>query len=195
VYSKTYRLLQSLDKCIVIDIEGVEATVPAAEVLDRVDERDQPIGTIGREDVFRLHANFRVAHVFIFNPANELLLQELAPTRARNPCRWGSSLAAYVEAGEDYAQAVRRRLRDELGIPDMKLSEIGKTRMLDEGCGKFIMLFEGRYAGPFVPDPSHIAKLEFLSLEQVILAATKDPERFTPTFLHLLDFYRRTRPL
>jgi isopentenyl-diphosphate delta-isomerase len=168
--------------------------MPAAEVLDRVNELDQPIGTIARADVFRSHANFRVAHVFIFNRQDELLLQELSPARARNPGRWGSSLAAYVAAGEDYIQAARRRLREELGISDMKLSEIGKTRMLDEGSNKFITLFEGRYDGPFVPDSSHIAKLEFVLLDQVIRTSQQDPSRFTPTFLHLLDFYRRTRP-
>jgi isopentenyldiphosphate isomerase len=166
----------------------------AAEVLDRVNEQDQAIGTIARQDVFKLHANFRVAHVFIFNPAGELLLQEIAPSRPRNPGRLGSSLAAYLAAGEEYRQAAKRRLWEELGIPELNLVEIGKTYMLDEGCRKFITLFEAHYAGPFVPDSSHIAKLEFVPLEQVFRMAAQDPSRFTPTFLHLLDFYRRTRP-
>jgi isopentenyldiphosphate isomerase len=168
--------------------------MPAAEVLDRVNEQDQAIGTIARSDVFKLHANFRVAHVFIFNPAGELLLQEIAGGRTRNPGRLGSSLAAYVAAGEDYGRAAKRRLWEELRIGEMNLKEIGKTSMLDEGCRKFITLFEGHHGGPFAPDSSHIAELEFAPLEQVFRIAAKYPSRFTPTFLHLLDFYRRTRP-
>jgi len=168
--------------------------MPAAEVLDRVNERDQPIGTVARADVFKLHANFRVAHVFIFNPAGELLLQELAPDRIRNPGSWGSSLAAYVAAGEDYSHAAMRRLREELGVSGVDLEEIGKTQMLDEGCRKFITLYAGRDAGPFTPDPSHIAEVAFVPLDQVRKIARQDPSRFTPTFLHLLDFYTRTRP-
>jgi isopentenyl-diphosphate delta-isomerase len=135
-----------------------------------------------------------VAHVFVFNRRGELLLQELAMNRPRHSGRWGSSLAAYVAAGEDYAHAARRRLREELGVRGANLQEIGKTQMLDEGCCKFITLFAARNAGPFTLDPSHIAEVHFVPLEQVRRDATQDPSRFTPTFLHLLDFYTRTRP-
>jgi isopentenyldiphosphate isomerase len=166
----------------------------AAEVLDRVNERDQPIGTIARVDVFRLHANFRVVHVFIFNHRRELLLQRIAPNRVRHSGRWGSSLAAYVAAGEDYLTAARRRLQEELGIYNLGLTEIGKTQMLDEGSGKFIALYRGRYGGPFEVDSSHIAGVEFVPMERVRAAAAQDPSRFTPTFLYLLDFYTRTQP-
>jgi isopentenyl-diphosphate Delta-isomerase len=166
----------------------------AAQVLDRVNERDQRIGTIARADVFKLHANFRVVHVFIFNSRGELLLQKIAPNRHRHPGRWGSSLAAYVAAGEDYAEAATRRLQDELGIPSLDLSEIGKTQMHDEGCLKFITLYVGNYAGPFAADPTQIADLEFLSMDEILRAAVHSPSHFTPTFLYLLDFYMRTRP-
>jgi isopentenyl-diphosphate Delta-isomerase len=168
--------------------------MPAADLLDRVNELDQPIGTVHRRDVFALHANFRVAHVFILNSAGELLLQELAPARRRHPGRWGASLAAYVAAGEGYAQAAIRRLGEELGIASVHLEEIGKTQMLDEGCRKFITLFTCQNNGPFEIDSSHIAKVEFHTLGAVRDAAAQDPSRFTPTFLHLLDFYSRTRP-
>jgi isopentenyldiphosphate isomerase len=166
----------------------------AAEILDRVNERDQSIGTIERADVFKDHANFRVVHVFIFNPAGELLLQKLAPDRTRHAGRWGSSVAAYVAAGESYAQAATRRLRDELNVTNLRLEEIGKTSMLDNGCRKFITLFVGQNAGPFSLDLSHVTEVEFVALGQVRRLAAQDPSRFTPTLLHLLDFYTRTQP-
>jgi isopentenyl-diphosphate Delta-isomerase len=168
--------------------------MPAAEVVDQVDERNQAIGTVARADVFKLHANFRVAHVFIFNSAGELLLQKLALNRIRHPGCWGSSLAAYVAAGESYSQAAIRRLREELGIYSISLQEIGRTQMFDEGCRKFITLYAGRCDGPFTPDPSHIAELEFVLLDRARKTARQDHLRFTPTFLHLLDFYTQTWP-
>jgi len=168
--------------------------MPAAELLDRVNERDQPVGTVARADIFRLHANFRVAHVFILNRRGDLLLQELSPSRSRHPGRWGSSVAAYVAAGEGYAQAAARRLQEELGLVAPKLEEIGKTQMLDEGCRKFITLYAIRDDGPFAPDPSHVAEVEFVPLQQIRRDMIQSPSRFTPTFLHLLDFYVRTRP-
>jgi len=48
--------------------------MPGADLLDSVNEQDQPIGTVSRANVFKVHANFRVAHVFIFNHTGELLL-------------------------------------------------------------------------------------------------------------------------
>jgi|SRR5579864_3149953 len=169
--------------------------MPAAEVLDRVNENDQPVGTIARGDVFRLHANFRVAHVFIFDGIGELLLQQLASSRSRHPGRWGSSLAAYVAAGETYAAAATRRLSEELGVSNVGLREIGKTSMFDEGSLKFITLYEAGLSGPFVIDPSHISEIAFFPLDQVRSWSVQDPAAFTPTFLHLLDFYVRTRRL
>jgi isopentenyl-diphosphate delta-isomerase len=166
----------------------------AAQVLDQVNEQDQPIGTIRRSDVFRLHANFRVAHVFIFNPQGQLLLQEIAPNQSRHPGRWGSSIAAYVASGEDYLQAATRRLGEELGIRGLSLAEIGKTEMIDDGCHKFMMLFTCHHPGPFTIDSSHISGVEFVALPQVRAAVKENSWRFTPTFIHLLDFYTRAQP-
>ena len=75
-----------------------------------------------------------------------------------------------------------------------ELEEIGKTQMLDEGCRKFITLYTIRDDGPFAPDPSHVAEVEFVPLQQIRRDMIQSPSRFTPTFLHLLDFYARTRP-
>ena len=167
----------------------------AAEVLDRVNEQDQPVGTIRRADVFRAHANFRVAHVFIFDGAGNLLLQRLAPGRSRHPGRWGSSLAAYVAAGESYTDAATRRLSEELGVANVGLQEIGKTSMTDEGSVKFITLYEAKSDGPFHLDPSHISEIAPFALDHVRSWSAQDSGAFTPTFLHLLDFYIRTRRL
>jgi isopentenyldiphosphate isomerase len=167
--------------------------MPAATMLDWVDEQDQWVGTIARADLFKGHANFRVAHVFIFNWKAELLLQRLAASRTRHPGRWGSSVAAYVAAGEDYAQAAARRLREELGLSSLSLEEVGKTEMSDDGCRKFITLFAIHSDGPFAIDRTHIAEVEFASIDRIQMMAAGDPATFTPTFLYLLDFYLKRR--
>ncbi len=167
--------------------------MPASTVVDKVNEQDQPIGTIDRAELFKRPANFRVTHVFIFNSRGELLLQRLSPTRLRHPGRWGSSVAAYVGAGEDYTQAATRRLREELGLTDLPLRKVGKTRMVDDACVKFITLFEARSDGPFALDPTHIAEVEFCPVDRVQSMVVQDPSRFTPTFRYLLDFYLQER--
>ena len=70
------------------------------------------------------------------------------------------------------------------------LHQYGKTAMNDSGCKKFITLFVATCEGPFQPDRSHIAAIEFLPLATIKCQLESGERAFTPTFLHLLDFYR-----
>lgn len=114
------------------------AAVTEEMVIDRVDAHDKPIGVIHREEVFSKRANFRVAHDLVFNSRGELLIQQLSNTRTRHPGDWGSSVAAYLFAGESYQAAAERRLAEELGVSGIRLNYIGKTSMVDQGVEKFI---------------------------------------------------------
>ena len=87
----------------------------ALQLIDSVDSRDRVIGSVTRRDVLRQGANFRVAHLFLFNDNSELLLQRLAASRPRHPGCWGSSVATYVNAAETYQEAIFRRTFEELG--------------------------------------------------------------------------------
>lgn len=156
-------------------------------LVDRVDENDNPIGTISRSQVFKVHANFRVAHLLIFDRVGRLLIQQLALSRKRHPGQWGSSVAAYVLAGETYEQAMKRRTLEELGLQDLELMHLGKTTMVDEGCLKFISVFSIQHEGLFNIDRSHIASVRFVSFREMIALPQKPGERFTATLAHVLS--------
>ena len=157
--------------------------------IDVVDGHDSPIGEVIRRDVFRLHVNFRVVHVLVFNRKGELLIQQLGSTRQRHPRYWGSSVAGYVFAGETYQAAARRRISQELGIRNAILVSLGKFSMNDEGCQKFVGVFSTIQDGPFRIDNNHIDAVEFVSLSGIHHARL----RFTETFLKVLDFYEHRR--
>lgn len=165
------------------------ATVSEEMVIDAVDQRDVPIGIIPRNQVFRQHTNFRVAHDLVLNSRGELLVQQLASTRTRHPGYWGSSVAAYLFAGESYRAAAERRLAEELGIPDGSLNYVGKTSMEDEGSHKFIAVFAATHDGPFSFDRNHIERLEFLPVHMIHELQAAGSRKFTPTFLRVLSFY------
>jgi isopentenyl-diphosphate delta-isomerase len=166
------------------------ASVGQAMIIDAVDQADIPIGTIRRAEVFQKHANFRVAHVFVFNSNGDLLLQRLALTRERNPGAWGSSVAAYLFSSEGYFEAARRRVGQELGIPGASVSFLAKTEMIDDGCLKFISLFRCFSEGPFRFDSSQVDKAEFVSINQIIGMIAGRTRKFTPTFLRVFELYR-----
>ena len=76
------------------------------QVLDRVDGGDRVVGRVLRQDVFREKANFRVAHLLLFNKHSQVLLQRLAFSRKRHARRWGSTVSAYISAGREYSDAI-----------------------------------------------------------------------------------------
>lgn len=158
-------------------------------LIDRVDEQDQPVGRIPRGEVLQLGANFRTVHVFVLHDRS-LLLQRLAPTRERHPERWGSSVAAYLHAGEDYEHAARRRLAEELGL-ERPLTRVGKTRMADEHSLKFVELYTVEDGTVEIRDRDHIMDLAYWDRAELDGAIIAAPERFTPTFLHVYRYFQQ----
>ncbi len=158
-------------------------------VIETVDTFDRPLGAIVRREARKTGHNFRVAHLFVFNSAGELLVQQLAASRERNPLAWGSSVAAYLFAGESYDEAIRRRTAQELGRHIEPVSFLGRTRMQDGRSEKFIGLFRASDDGPFTIDRGHIASVEFLPIATITRMMATGERAFTPTFRHLFSFY------
>jgi isopentenyl-diphosphate Delta-isomerase len=160
-------------------------SAPTANTLiDAVNERDEEVGTVRRGDVLREKRNFRTAHVFVINRRGELLLQRLAGKRRRHPGRWGSSVAAYLFAGETYRHGAERRMQEELGIGP-ELGYLGKTEMRDAGSLKFVELFLAHSDTAAIREPDHIAELRYWPPDRISSTLRRTPEDFTPTFAHL----------
>jgi len=154
-------------------------------LIDMVDDQDRVVGQVRRDDVFRLRANFRVAHAFVFNRRGELLLQQIAPGK-RHAGRWGSSMAGYVHSGEGYSEAAHRRLKEELGI----IAQVEQAKYLsmeDSGCRKFITLFTVQYEGPLAPAPAEVSSIELRSPSEVSELLFQEESRFTPTFAFIFE--------
>jgi isopentenyldiphosphate isomerase len=152
--------------------------------IDAVDGDDHRIGTVTRGDALRTGSNFRTAHVFVFNRRGELLLQRLSGSRERHPDRWGSSVAAYLYAGETYEHAAVRRLEEELGL-SASIRPVGKLEMHDEQSLKFVELFRTQCDQARIAEPDHVAALRFVVPSEISREMQADQTRFTPTFVEL----------
>lgn len=159
-----------------------------ASPIDIVTGDDQAVGTIRRGEALAQGANFRTAHVFITDGRGDLLLQRLARDRERHPCRWGSSVAAYLHAGETYEEAAIRRLHEELGL-SLALDPVGKIQMRDMNSLKFVYLFLGRDGEPRIREPDHIGELTYRSTAEIARELTAEPDSFTPTFRRLYEAF------
>jgi isopentenyl-diphosphate delta-isomerase len=157
-------------------------------LIDAVNERDEEVGTVRRGDALREGRNFRTAHVFILNRQGELLLQRLAGSRDRHPGRWGSSVAAYLFAGESYLHGAERRVREELGI-EPELIPLGKIEMRDVESLKFVRVFLAHSDNAEIREPNHISELRYWPLEKVRADLKRVPDEFTPTFVRLFQAF------
>lgn len=164
------------------------STAKNQQMVQRVNELDQPIGTVRRSDVFSPGVAFRVAHVLVFNRSGDLLMQRLAPGHGRNPHKWGSSVAAYVLENESYFDAAMRRMMQEIGV-SVPLEVLGTIRMSDRGATKFIAVYCAVSDSAQLVDTEDIENLEYRHFEDVVDELKDSPSKFTETFSYVYNVF------
>lgn len=93
-------------------------------LIQIVDEYDNPIGSATTEEIRREGLRYRVARIMIEDTDRNILLQHRAPNMTLYPGRWDNSAAGHVDFGEEYDEAARRELEEEIGIKGIQLEQI-----------------------------------------------------------------------
>lgn len=89
-----------------------------------VDQHNNAIGTHPKATVHTLQTPLhRGFSVFIFNTANQLLLQQRSFSKQTWPGFWSNSCCGHPALGESIAEAIHRRAHVELGIHVYDLQE------------------------------------------------------------------------
>ncbi len=86
------------------------------ELLQVVDENDQPLAARPRGEVHRERLLHRAVQVGVFNGNGRIWLQHRNLTKDTWPGAWDLAATGHVQAGESYADAARRELAEELNI-------------------------------------------------------------------------------
>ena len=165
------------------DIARPSAAQSGAEMFDVVDESDRVLEAKPRDVVHVNNLLHRAVHMLIFNSRGELLLQKRSIWKDRNPGRWDSSAAGHLDSGENYLEAARRELREELGVEAPALEPIGKLAPCEQTGWEFIEVFRGVHDGPFTPAPLEVETVAFFNREDVAAWAAASPQDFSPVFL------------
>jgi 16S rRNA (adenine1518-N6/adenine1519-N6)-dimethyltransferase len=154
-----------------------------------VDERDQVIGDSPRATVHANNLLHRAVHILLFNGAGELFLQKRSRLKDRHPNVWDSSAAGHVDAGEEYDEAARRELDEELGV-SAELERIVKLPASDNTGQEFIWLYRGRHEGPFRLARREIDHGQFFPPDVVTAWLKARPGDFAPGFVECWNAYR-----
>lgn len=154
----------------------------ADEIFDVVNERNEVTGQATRGEVHARSLLHRAVHIFVFNKHGELWLQQRSHLKDVHPLAWDSSAAGHLDAGEDYAGAAVRELKEELGI-EAGTERIATVPASEHTGWEFVELHRARHNGPMNFAPDEIACGQFFRLEHIAAWIAARPQDFAGGFI------------
>ncbi len=169
----------------------------AEDIFDIVDENDAPISSAPRSYVHAHGHRHRASHVLImrnFAGNEQILLQKRSATKDLYPSHYTTSCSGHVDSGEDYDTAVVREMREETGLSVNinELQKIGKISPCSETGNEFTFVYvyncpaDTKFSAP----PDEVESLEWQSVREFEIEIEKNPQKFTPSFLYVWNFYK-----
>jgi isopentenyl-diphosphate delta-isomerase type 1 len=150
------------------------------ELFDVVDLDDRVVGQAPRREVHARQLFHRAIHVLVHDAAGHLFLQRRSPAKDTFPGCWDSSCSGHVDAGENYPDAARRELGEELGWhdPSLPLRPLLKLGASPATGHEFIQIFlMGPVSGPFQLNPDEITEGRWIVPEDLDRLLARDPQR------------------
>ncbi len=154
----------------------------AVEMLDIVDAHNRVIGCAPRREVHRLGLRHRAVHMLIQDGEGRIYLQRRSPHKDVDADLWDTSAAGHVDRGEDYLDAARRELNEELGLNDVELHALCDLPARLETGEEFVRVYVGRTACEPRPDPREIVAGGWWSVSELTHWLAREPAVFTATF-------------
>ncbi len=153
-----------------------------------VNDKDEVVGAGTKEDAWEKGIPHRIVAIFIFNSRGDLLIQKRSPNVPTSPNLWDKSAGGHVDEGEDYVNAAKRERKEELGIHNLKLKEVGKffLREIDEKGrmkNRFHMLYKTEYDDQISFDKNDVAEIKWISPDELKKWINKRPEDFVESSL------------
>lgn len=90
-----------------------------------VDKNDKPIGSATKQESWEKGLIHRIVRFMVEDSQGNILLQKRSDKLPLYPGRWDNSAAGHVDAGEDYINAAKRELNEEIGLDAKTLEKIG----------------------------------------------------------------------
>jgi len=115
------------------------------EKLDVVDRNDNVIGCKNRSELYREgSSNFRVVNVFLKNDQGKIWIPRRTANKSIFPLHLDMSVGGHVRSGENYEEAFRREVKEELnlGINSLQWRLLGHLTPYEDGVSSFMKVYE-----------------------------------------------------
>lgn len=151
------------------------------ELFPVVDEDGNILGSVSRGEAHSgskiLHP---VVHLHLFNSRGELYLQRRPDWKDIQPSRWDTATGGHIDLGENVDVALRREVREELGIVDFTPESLGHYVFESQRERELVFVHRATYDGPVTPNPDELASGRFWTRQEIISNIGKCI--FTPNF-------------
>lgn len=160
-----------------------------------VDEHDTPIGEAPKEEVWQKGLFHRIVRIMLEDEQGRILLQRRSMQVESFPGYWDHSAAGHVDAGEDYDEAARRELQEELGVTDVTLHKVAIYRADTLFNGRPLHRFNALYkatinsAQPLKLQKSEVGEARWFTLDEIKQFISKQSDKVTDGLAQVIANY------
>ena len=145
------------------------------ELVDVVDTDDRVLGRATRAEMRRDNLLHRAVYILVFNARGELFVHRRTESKDVYPGLWDVTIGGVVAAGEDYLDAARREIGEEIGVVARTLRRFASLRYEDAYTRLLGAAFVAEHNGPFRLQAEEIAHGGFVPLAEAERIATCEP--------------------
>ena len=175
--------------------EKIQKTTMTEEQVILVNEKDEQIGLMPKQEAHEKALLHRAFSVFVFNEANELMLQQRAHEKYHSPGLWTNTCCSHQRDGEGTLEAGKRRLFEEMGFTTdlTETTSFIYRAPFDNGLTEYE--YDHVLVGNFNENPSinkeEVVSWKWMHLEDIKEDIKNNPQIYTAWFKIIFDkFYK-----
>ena len=174
---------------------------PPRDDVVLLDDSGTPVGRADRVEVHTASTPLHLAFsTYLFNARGDVLITRRALGKLTWPGVWTNSCCGHPRPDEPMEQAVRRRVRDELGagVADLELAlpEFGYRATDPAGIveNEFCPVWTGRLVGAVHADPAEVAEVAWVAWPALVDLAGTVPDLLSPWCAAQVPLLESARP-
>ena len=138
------------------------------ELFPVIDEHGNITGIVTRGEAHGgsmiLHP---VVHLHVFNSSKQLYLQKRPAWKDIQPGKWDTATGGHMAVGENTRQALAREVKEELGITNFTVEELGHYIFESKKEREMVFVHKTTYDGDIHPNPDELEGGRFWSAKEI----------------------------